>query len=438
MEVNGLKLALNAGDPDDGDVGRKLRGALIAGVAKITKNRLGYKVPSASGNGSYIVNVDGDEAFCSCPDFELRKAPCKHVYSVEYLIRREEHSDGTTIETKAVRVTYKQDWPAYNAAQENEADHFVILLRELCDTVEQPEYNFGRPSLPLSDMLFGMTVKVYSTMSGRRAMSDIRSAEVQGLLDKAPSVASCWRYMEKLEMTALLEQLIERSALPLASLETHFSPDSSGFASKSYVRWYDQKWGKEVKEAKWVKAHIMSGSLTNIVTAAKVTNEASNDSPHLIPFLNTTAKNFNVKEVSADKAYLGRKNLREIEGVGAKGYIPFKTNSVAHSPKRKRDRVWERAFHFFNLHRDEFLSRYHQRSNVESTFGAIKAKMGASLRSKMPTAMINETLCKILAYNITVLIHSMYEFGINPEFFSDSPVVEGEIRLNAQSAMVLA
>ena len=55
MEANGLKLALNDGDADDGDTGRRTRGALIAGVAKITKNRLGYKVPSASGNGSYIV-----------------------------------------------------------------------------------------------------------------------------------------------------------------------------------------------------------------------------------------------------------------------------------------------------------------------------------------------------------------------------------------------
>ena len=438
MEDTGLKLALNAGDPDDGIEGRMLRGALIAGVAKIRKTPVGYKVPSTSGNGSYIVNLDDDEPFCSCLDFELRQSSCKHIYSVEFLIRREEHSDGTTIETKAVRITYKQDWPAYNAAQENEADHFVVLLRELCDTVEQPPQGNGRPRLPLSDMLFAKAVKVYSTMSGRRAMSDIRSAEGQGLLDKMPSVASCWRYMEKPEMTPLLEQLIERSALPLASLEKHFSPDSSGFASKSYVRWFDKKWGKEIKEAKWVKAHIMSGSVTNIVTTAKVTEEASNDSPHLIPFLNTTAEHFNVEEVSADKAYLSKKNLREIEAVGADGYIPFKTNSVPFTPNHKRDRVWERAFHFFNLHRDEFLSRYHQRSNVESTFGAIKAKMGASVRSKAPTAMINESLCKILAYNITVLIAAMYEFGINPEFFSDSPVVEAEVKLNTQSVMVIA
>ena len=73
-------------------------------------------------------------------------------------------------------------------------------------------------------------------------------------------------------------------------------------------------------------------------------------------------------------------------------------------------------YYFFNLHREDFLSRYHMRSNVESTFGAIKATMGPSLRSKTPTAMVNDTLCKILAYNITVLIHAMYESSISPSF----------------------
>ena len=425
MEVNGVKLALDANDADDGDAGRRMRGMAIAAIVNIKKTPLGYKIPSQSGAGSYIVSTDGDSPYCSCPDFELRQLPCKHVYSVEFTIRCEERPDGVTIETKSVKVSYGQDWANYNKAQENEVDHFLVLLRELCDTVEQPEYNFGRPSLPLSDMLFSMISKVYSTMSGRRAMSDIRSAEAKGLLDKMPSVASCWRYMEKPEMKSLLQALVERSALPLASLETHLSPDSSGFASKSYLRHFDKKWGRETREATWTKAHIMSGSLTNIVVAADVTSEASNDYPYLIPFLNTAAKHFDIQEVSADKAYLGKDNYRAIAAMGAEALIPFKTNSVAHNPKQKRDRVWERAYYFFHLHRDEFLSRYHQRSNVESTFGAIKAKMGPSLRSKTPTAMINETLCKILAYNITVLIHAMYEFGIHPAFLDAEPMDRG-------------
>ena len=351
----------------------------------------------------------------------------------------EERDSGSRKREKCRHKNCKQEkcvktWANYDKAQVNEGDDFLVLLRELCDTVEQPEYTFGRPTLPLSDMIFGMAVKVYSLMSGRRAMTDVRSATGKGLMDKTPCYSTLYRYMEKPELTPILKRLIEQAAIPLASLETHFSPDSSGFSSKTYTRWFDRKWGREVREPRWIKAHIMSGALTNIVTAVEVTEEAGNDSPHLIPFLNTTAKNFGVEEVSADKAYLSRKNLRAIEDAGATPYIPFKTNSVAYNPKRKRDRVWERLFHYYQFHRDEFLDHYHLRSNVESTFGAIKAKFGASVRSKTATAQVNECLVKILCFNIVTLVHSVYELNVRPEFFP-SPVDENEENPKGQSEM---
>ena len=52
--------ALGPNDPDDGPEGRQQRGMAIAAQVRIDKNRLGYRVPSQSGNGSYVVNVDGD------------------------------------------------------------------------------------------------------------------------------------------------------------------------------------------------------------------------------------------------------------------------------------------------------------------------------------------------------------------------------------------
>jgi hypothetical protein len=36
--------------------------------------------------------------------------------------------------------------------------------------------------------------------------------------------------------------------------------------------------------------------------------------------------------------------------------------------------AWKRMYHLFAFQRDTFLSRYHQRSNVETTFSMIKAK----------------------------------------------------------------
>jgi hypothetical protein len=72
--------------------------------------------------------------------------------------------------------------------------------------------------------------------------------------------------------------------------------------------------------------------------------------------------------------------------------------------------------HFYHLHRETFLEHYHQRSLVESTFMMMKAKFGDALRSKTDEALTNELLCKVLCHNICVLIQSMYELGIEPEF----------------------
>ena len=66
--------------------------------------------------------------------------------------------------------------------------------------------------------------------------------------------------------------------------------------------------------------------------------------------------------------------------------------------------------------RRDFLAHYHARSNVEATFGAMKRKFGASIRSKNPTAQVNEVLCKALCFNLSMLVHAMHELGIRPEF----------------------
>ena len=90
-------LALGPDDPGDGDEGRQQRGMAIAAMIPIKKNRLGYQVPSLSGNGSYIINLEGGEPYCTCPDFALRQQPCKHVVTVELSILREERPSGIVV-----------------------------------------------------------------------------------------------------------------------------------------------------------------------------------------------------------------------------------------------------------------------------------------------------------------------------------------------------
>ena len=136
------------------------------------------------------------------------------------------------------------------------------------------------------------------------------------------------------EMAPLLIKLIEESAAPLASIESNFAVDSTGFGTSTYRRWYDAKYGKEMCEHAWLKAHAMVGVKTGIVTAVKVTGPTRTTAPSCPRFSPRPRRRFDVAEVSADKAYLSRANLDAVEAAGAVPYIPFKSNSKGARPGR--------------------------------------------------------------------------------------------------------
>ncbi len=51
-------------------------------------------------------------------------------------------------------------------------------------------------ALPLSDMIFSATFKVYSTVSARRFMCDLRDAHGKGFIAKTPHYNSIFNYLE--------------------------------------------------------------------------------------------------------------------------------------------------------------------------------------------------------------------------------------------------
>ncbi|MBI2854109.1 MAG: transposase [Chloroflexi bacterium] len=296
-----------------------------------------------------------------CPDFE-KGNHCKHLYAVEYVVQRETKPDGTTIDTQAMRVTYAQEWPAYNQAQTHEQDRFIELLGELCKGIVQPEHKgAGRPSHPLSAVVMASALKVYSTVSGRRAMTDLRQLVTKGYLAKAPSYNSIFDYLENPELTPLLKTLIEETAQPLKGIETDFAVDSSGFTTCVYDRWYDEKYGKMKSENKWVKVHLMTGVKTHVVTSVEATPFESADAPQFPALVNQTAKKFTINEVSADKAYSAKKNLRVVASVGAISYIPFKSQSKGTHGHHEPDNLWNKMWHFYEFNKAVFYEHYHKR-----------------------------------------------------------------------------
>lgn len=158
-------------------------------------------------------------------------------------------------------TTYKQNWTEYNRAQTTEKDHFQSLLADLCNTVTTPKQEGrGQRRLPLGDVVFAATFKIFSTLSGRRFVSDLREAKQRGHISSLPHYNSIFRYLENPDLTPILTDLIEQSSLPLKSVETDFAIDSSGFSTSKFERWFSHKYGRETFQRQWVKVHILRWS----------------------------------------------------------------------------------------------------------------------------------------------------------------------------------
>jgi len=375
-----------------------------------------YLVRSQTGTGWYKVQWNGKEWVCNCPDYVKNGhiSSCKHLIALK--IKYE--SGFYNIEEEIPKIeskTYSQNWSEYNLAQMQEFELFDQFLYQLVSTFEEPIQNGrGRPRLKRRDQLFCCIMKVYSQLSSRRAKYLYNDALQRQQIEHSPYFNVVSYTLNKKEITPILHEFIHLSAQPLASVETDFAIDSSGFRCSTFGNYCEEKHGTK-RQRNWLKAHIGTGVNTNIVADIIITDEHANDSPQLKKLIQNIAHHFKIREVSADMAYSSRKNLQLVDSFGGTPYIPFKKNATGRSG---RSALWRKTFHYFQLHKEEFMEHYHKRSNVESTFGAIKKKFGESVKSKNRIAQENELLCKIIAYNITVLIHEMIQLNGKSDFLS--------------------
>ena len=408
---------------------RQQRGLALARTTRI-KKLVGDKwlVPSQNGAGSYV--VDPEERTCQCEDHRLRLTKCKHLFAVEYARHEITAPDGSQIVTESMRVTYRQDWHTYNAYQCDEKDRVRLLLASLCEGIESPvRRGRGRPRHALGDVVYAATMKTFVGLSGRRASTDMSDCMGMGFMGRAPKYNTIFDYMERPEMTPLLQALVQESATPIAEIdrERAFGLDGTGFSTSVYDRWLVAEHGSDKEEAEKqqerfsLKLTICIGVRSKIITYA-VANDGTPGESKLLPMLTQkTAERFKVEEVLADKGYHGLPNLTAIEALGAKAYIPFKDNSRGDGPE-----IWRRLYHLYMFHRDEFLAHYHQRSNVEGVFSAIKRKFGTHVRAKSLDAMVNEALLKCLCHNLSVLVRAIHELGLDPTFWKNTPKLSME------------
>lgn len=202
----------------------------------------------------------------------------------------------------------------------------------------------------------------------------------------------------------------------MASIEKRFAVDSTGFS----LRIVSERWSnarlKFIEHRKYLKAHILYGTYSNIATAWEVTDGTSNDSPQFKPRLNDASKHFAIEELSADMAYSSRENVKAVFDVGGFPLIPFRKNAVGNA---RGTLLWTKLFNYFKAHPEEFMARYHLRSNAESGFWMIKQRFGQHVKSRNMIGQTNEILCKVLCHNLAVLVQEMFLSGVEVNFYEE-------------------
>jgi transposase len=399
---------------------RKVRGREIAShpetIEKVAEDE--WSVSSQTGFGRYRVVLTEGAWVCSCKDFEKRRVPCKHILAVREIRRRKEPAELT------YRKQYSQH-STYTRGQTEEMRLVDTLLRELVSTVPDFPRAPGLPGpapTPLHEELYAAILKVYSGLSGRRACGVYRNVADRGLLTRAPSYAVASNLLTRAEITPILNGLLHLSATPLAGLEEGgtVAPDSTGVQTTSFGGWREEK-HREQRKKMWIKVHAIVGTKTHVIVRAIVSDKNTGDAPEFGPLLRGAVEwGFHPSRVVADKGYMSAENYALAAGMGIEPVIPFRAGTVSNEVNRIRGvtkpEAWTKAYHLFQANRGEFNRRYHARSNVESVFSALKRKFGENIRSRTSVSQVNEVLAKLICYNLTVVVHEMFENGIAPYF----------------------
>jgi transposase len=314
-----------------------------------------------------------------------------------------------------IEPKHTQSWAKYNLAKCNEKLLFYELLYDLAKIIKEPEYQFGRPAIPLKDMFFSCGLKLYSNYSGRKIMSDLRRAEDAGYISHKPHFNTIKDFLNCPATYDLLLKMLTLSAMPLRKLEDQYSIDSSGFGSYSQERWNKVKWGKRKESFRnYMKGHIIIGTRTNIICGCDITPGNFSDAKQAPAVIYQAGLNFKMKEFSADKAYSSKLIYRILESLKCMPYIPFKYNTK--KPDKNSPELWNKMFLIFRDRKDEFMKKYHKRSNIETTFAMIKLRLGEYLKSKNYTAQRNELIMKFICHNICCLIEEIYEHNVQIDF----------------------
>jgi hypothetical protein len=484
---------------------RPIRAVLIAEHGGIVARGGGvFSVPSQSTAGAhYVVEFHENlEVSCSCLDWKSRRRRrrCKHgdavVLTLEALgITWQDAGAGEVlpaINTTSEQLASFEQLTDYQGARRNPVVHpkFPIgeakfrtrqkraartmperLPRMLFELLEQERLESATPwhrpkLLALHQRAFCVLMRVFENRPYADVCHSLVNWQQRGLLPASPGVNTLCAYFRDSELDALLKRLVRRIARVVRNLEYAAVLDSSSFSTLLSANYRDSDRGKRIYRVnnRWLKAHVIAGPTTNVVSSIIITwnkrgpqDDKSNPTADVKFFMqllrDTIELGWNLKFVAADKGYFDEDHytipMREL---GIKVFIPFKRNTNATGKSAEMIEMLE----LYDKDPDGFDAPYNSvRPKIEGIFSATKRSTGASLWSRgemipegasdeefltVGIARKNELMAKFIIHSLRqlVMLECLHDEEVN--FYVDRAFTplpeEGKILEDAREEMM--
>ena len=395
---------------------RQERGRKIARAGHIVRDGEVFAVPSDSKPDQYyFVNTTSPKRpLCTCADFVKTRTICAHIWAVREILESTEATE-TLPPMRPISQSVKRNWAKYNEAEVKAPELTFDLLVALSRGLPELPRQTGRQRISPALMFVLTGARVYAEETNRSSI-----AMAKRLVGHEEWEATHFHYnafsnyLMRSDTTDHLQWAIYQTAAVFKDIEDTFIVDSTGIGTTSRARYRESRYGPteyRSKFAEWRKLHAIMGRRHKVFVGAVVSSdrgEGSGDSPNLRVLLQqTVAQGFTVRNVLADKAYIGKENIAAITALNADPVIPFKTSARPSHPLMKQ------LYLRFTTAFDEFQDKYRERPLVECGFSMLKRKFSEAVRARDYTAQTNESLFLVLCHNLDVLVHAAIEFGID-------------------------
>jgi len=287
---------------------------------------------------------------------------------------------------------------------EKEKERFIT---NLCDFIEPLNFEqlqvMGRPKANFKDIIKSLCIMSFNGMSYRRTQSDLKLMFEQELIKSIPPRSTLNDYSNDDSTKALIEKLIQVSALFFNDNEDTVILDSTWFGERMYHGGYKKVYDKKNAPLQKVrKVHITCLKNSRVIAYAKATKGTEHDSPHFEEAIRTVCKNgFQIKTLLADAGYNSKNNYALCKELGIlNAFIDFKSNNEV---RRAKSDLWREKLRLYKEQKEVWNQTYRFRVIIEGVFSAMKRKNLNYLRSKKEVAQDVEILLKCLVYNLTII-----------------------------------